>query len=259
MRRVLDALLPQGSIWSPMDGGGLDQLLEGVAANSEAVRQELSALAVLRNPLLTTMLADLEREYGVLPDPLLDEATRRARLNTVANMTNSDGSAVTLESVLRSAGFDLYVHVNDPPVDPALFSGEMVVNGDTYEHSYYGATTAGSVDAVCGDVDAMCGDQASFEQKLIKYGAPTDPGYWPLVFFVGGTATRWAGGELLSIEEASPPVARYAELIALINKYKPMHAWCVLRVRLDTEGAYLFDDLNTVLFDDGSTVQGVAL
>jgi len=231
-------------------------LLEGMAGNAEAVRQTLSALAVVRSPAMTTVLEDLERDYGILSDLTLGEDIRRARLAVAKSGTNSDGSAATLQGALRGAGFDLYVHENSPLTDPATIPGELVVNGDTYEHSYYGAVTSGDIDAVTGFELAVCGNQASFEQRAIAYGTQPDG---RLVFFVGGEATRAVGGEMTAVARALVPASRRAELISMIVRYKPMHTWCVLCVDLvDDDGMVLFafNDGSVIQFDDNTAVLG---
>lgn len=250
-RQVLETLLPPGSLWVPEDGAGFDQLLEGLAESDETVREFLADLARFRSPELTPILDDLEREYGVIPDDTLTEAVRRARLLAVKTSVSGDGTADFVQSQLRAAGFDVYVHVNNPPVNPGLFlfdapaticgnataicgnsaaycggtRGNLVVNGKTYNHIYYTGIMAGGLLASCGNAQAICRDEASFAQRPIIYELPTDPGYWPLVFFVGGPAVRNASGELTEIATASVPIGRKDELIRSIVKYKPVHSW----------------------------------
>ncbi len=61
-RQTFDALMPPGPLWVPEDGEGLDQLIEGIADNSEDIADFLAQLANIRNPALTTLLSDLEKE-----------------------------------------------------------------------------------------------------------------------------------------------------------------------------------------------------
>lgn len=250
-RQVLEALLPPGSLWVPEDGQGFDQLLEGLAESEELVREFLNSLARLRSPELTPILDDLEREFGVIPDATLSEAIRRARLLAVKTATDGDGTADFMQAQLRAAGFDVYVHVNNPPVDPQFFlfnapaticgnatavcgndaaycggtRGDLVVNGRVYDHLYWTGIMAGGLLASCGNAQAICRDEASFTQAPIIYELPTDPGYWPLVFFVGGPAVRNGAGELTEIATASVPIGRKDELIRSVVKFKPVHSW----------------------------------
>jgi hypothetical protein len=63
---------------------------------------------------------------------------------------------------------------------------------------------------------------------LSQFGPPQDPGRYPLVFFVGGSATYDAAGHLLTISNCNVPTARVQELATLILRYKPLHTWAAL-------------------------------
>lgn len=225
-RAVIDALLPSGSLWAVEEGEGLDQLLNGIAECIDPVRADMNSLARIRNPLYTTLLADLEREYGVIPRAGSDESTRCANLAAVKASGNGDGSLDYLQSVLNSAGFSVQVHANNPPVDPGFFI--------LYQPS-----------AICGGDTAICGASAMGAQRgellvngpvyddqaLLSYQVPATAGYWPLFFFVGGDAVRNGSGELTSIADADVPVERRGELRNLILRCKPMHSWAGLRIQ----------------------------
>lgn len=226
---MLDALLPPGAIWQPEEGAGLDQLLDGMGSNLEPVRQFLSGLAYLRDPHLTPFLDDLEKEYGFLPDTRLSETDRRNRLaGRIFYGAQNDGSSDYMQDALQAAGFDAYVHINSPAVDPAAV---LVAN-------YSGIM--GNEDALFGRGDAYFGALAGellvngpvFKaQELVTYAVPVAAQYWPLIFFVGGPATRDEDGALIRVGTANIPVARKAEFIRSILKYKPMHAWAGLLVQ----------------------------
>lgn len=252
-RQVIEALLPPGSLWVPEDGDDLDRLIDGIAENHEQTRLLLASLARLRNPRLTPVLSDLEKEYGIVPDDSVSEDIRRARLLATKNARAGNGTDIFMQDRLREAGFDVYVHVNNPPVDPNLFlfpsatsfggenaffgnenaffggsNGQLIVNGPTYTHPLEVGSIFGGQFAIFGNENALFTGGAIFEQVLIEYEIPSDPGYWPLFFFVGGAATRDGDGKLVSIELAEIPVTRQDELVRLIVKYKPIHSWCGL-------------------------------
>lgn len=227
-RAVINALLPPGSAWSPEADGGFDQLLDGMAANAEVLRERLAGLAVLRDPFLTPILADLEREYGIIPDDTVPETIRRQRLNATITARNGDGSADYLQDRLQAAGFDLYVHVNNPAVDPGtfiLFAGSAIMgNADAEfngENIQFGSKRG----------ELIVNGPVYYEQALVRYAIPTDPTQWPLVFFVGGPATRDDTGALIDIADGAVPVYRRAELVRLIVRYKPMHTFAGLVAR----------------------------
>lgn len=224
-RDLLDALLPPGSLWVPEDDADFDLLLEGMAANSEALVTYLESLAHLRNPLLTPALADLETEFGIIPDPAMDETLRRGRLLAAKTAGNGDGSAAFMERQLRAAGFDVYVHVNNPPVNPNQFITFSSLLEFGAEEAEFGADDA----EFGGTRRLLVNDGVVVGQFPLIYVNPP-PQYWPLVFFVGGAATRGVGGELTGIAQADVPLSRWNELDTLIIKYKPMWTWCGLSV-----------------------------
>ena len=118
--------MPDGSIWEPEIDGGLDKLLDGIAANSETMAVFLEKLAHIRDPDKTFLLSDLEKEYGIPTDPLLTEEERRTRLKPRVYPGDKTGTADDLQEALDLAGYGaggygLQVHINDPPVDPGLF------------------------------------------------------------------------------------------------------------------------------------------
>lgn len=243
--------MPPGSIWTPSDGGDLDNLLDGVGQTDSDTQDFLTALASLRSPELTIELAALEQEYGIAPDDTVADSVRRARLLAVKTASPGNGTAETMQKNLRAAGFNVYVHENTPPIDPALFLdlspaaifgnqqavfgnasavfggklGELVVNGPTYEHLNFSGAVFGGLKAFFGNENAVFASGSAFAQDLIGYSLPADPGYWPLVFFVGGLAVRNGAGELTEIAEADISLSRKTELISSIVRYKPVHAW----------------------------------
>jgi len=261
-RPVIDALLPPGPLWVPTVDGHLDKLLDGISDNEIPIQEFLAQLAYTRIPGKTPILDDADKEWGLIPNPDLSEAERRARLLSAKTANKNDGTDTFIQEKLRLAGFDVYVHRNNPPVNPALFisdeflvvcgaasavcgaasavcgaggaGGDLIVNGELYVNELTYTTVCGGTEALCGVASAVCGGtNGDIARYLVTYPRPIDSGYWPLVFFVGGPATRDPGtGELTSIEFAEIPVSRRDEIVSLIVKYKPAHSWCGLLVEL---------------------------
>jgi len=161
---------------------------------------------------------------------------------------------------------NVYVHVNSPAVDPNIFltqafnmvcgdilpggndaqcgepeaicaqlGGELLVNGDLFKSvpRYVNQCYLRRIDEstfvtpCCGD-GVVCGDFDGYESQLVdvEYEIPTDPGYWPLMFFVGGPAQRDPiTGELTEIAFYTLPIERRLEFRRTILKFKPMHSW----------------------------------
>lgn len=212
-RALIDDTVPPGPAWEAEEDKDLDLLREGRADNYEIVQDFLAILSDLRNPNTTSILSDLEREYGIPTNTLLTEATRRARLAELVYSRSSDGSEDDLQAALRNVGFDVYVYQNDPAVDPAIFleqqfqmvaaggnayagrsdafagktGGELLVNGDIF-------TTSREFTSVAGTMFAGDGSSAGeYDRLLIEkkvYDVPDESALWPFVFFVGGAVTR---------------------------------------------------------------------
>lgn len=251
LRAVIDALLPEGQIWAVEDGADLDALFDGLADSLDADYEYLADLARLRNPLLTPILDDLENEYGLSPNASLTEETRRARLLAAKTARSSDGTLEFLQDTLQLAGFNVTVYANYPPVNPALFV--------TFDPS----VIFGNEDALFNGTGALFGGARGYllvngpvyeNQQLVEYESPADPGYWPLVFFIGGAATRTDeyvvsaaicgnasaicgttaavasppepnSGAITQIETVEIPISRKEEFNRLIVKFKPMFSW----------------------------------
>ncbi len=260
-REVLNRLLPDGAAWVPAPEDDYDLLLDGIAENTEVNKSFLDDLRYLRDPARTTILSDLEKEFAVIPVPASTVAERRARLAAVMFVKNKLPTYEFLEEKLIAAGFDVLVHANDPAVDPAIFldqafqmtagdllpggnaaecgepeaycgqiGGELLVNGEQFEQSPNYTILCDEALAQCDEADALCGQFDSISLVEIEYEIPADPGYWPLIFFVGGPATRNMAGELTEIEIAEVPIERRQEFRRLILKYKPMFSWAGLIV-----------------------------
>jgi uncharacterized protein YmfQ (DUF2313 family) len=155
----------------------------------------------------------------------LDETVRRGRLLAAKTAGNGDGSAAFMERQLRAAGFDVFVHLNDPPVNPNLFISFNSLLEFGADEAEFGADDA----EFGGTRRLLVNDGVVVAQIPVVHSSPPSQ-YWPLVFFVGGAATRDGSGALTAIAEADVPLSRWSELDALIIKYKPMWTWCGLSV-----------------------------
>lgn len=253
MRRVIDVVLPKGSAWRLAPGLDLDLMYDGMASSFETVRLFLADLTTVRDPKKTDFLIDLEREFGVLTNFNLTEKQRRDQLSSIVFNRQRNGSIDSMQQALDDAGFNVQVHENSPAVDPELFfsgafqmvagggsgyagrsdayagesGGELLVNGDIFTTEKIPAQTAGHIFAGDG---TTAGEYDDLERTKIVYPTPTNPDDWPMVFFVGGDATRNGSGELTDIESADIISNQEAAFKRIILKYKPIHSWAGLIV-----------------------------
>jgi len=217
LSNFIKALFPKGALWIPKEGGNLDKFIDGLASSLGDVYSYLGNLAKIRDPSVTEILSDLEREYGIIVNSELTEAERRAALDAVAYRARGDGSADFLQAQLRRAGFtNAYVYQNDPAIDPDIYlegdyacvaggsiaiagnddafagwrdgaGGFLIVNGDLVV-----STLPEFLAQLNGDSTFAGNDQAVagyFETEQVLYGGfavPATSELWHLIFFVGG-------------------------------------------------------------------------
>jgi hypothetical protein len=211
VRSILDAMLPKGPIWSPKLGGFLDQFFDGMAENMEQARVFLSELASIRDPENTTVLSDLEKEFGIITNTSISEATRREALKAIVYSQPKIPSEAIIQAALRTAGFDVYVYQNDPAVDPSVYFGqafaycgwptsccgnssaqcgytgsEILVNGDLYTSTPQILVQCGIPSTCCGNATAMCGYFTQSTKTKKEYTIPEFFQRWPKIFWVGG-------------------------------------------------------------------------
>jgi hypothetical protein len=174
-RSAYDAHLPDGAAWEIAPDSDSDKLFDGLGEIEDGVKDDLEGLALARDPNKTTDLESLEKEYGILTDPTLTEAQRRANLAALVYATRGTGSKSYLQARLHEAGYtDFFVYDNDPVADPDPLitpNGEYVVNGDIYSQSVDYEAACGISTTVCGNNNAVCGNFIS-ARALITYTAP---------------------------------------------------------------------------------------
>lgn len=218
-RDTLNALLPEGSFWTPAKDDYFDKLLDGIADNTQYVKDDLEELGDLRNPIKTTILSDLEREYGIIYPVDATEAEQRQTLKGFMFNRSTNGAYDQLQDKLQDSGFDVLVIPNSPPIDPNLY----------YDPEY----------AITGEL------VVNYLERNTKWIIPTDPGYWPLIFFIGKSVTRDEYGNITNIEVIDVPDGRRQAMKQIILRFKPLHSWCLL---VETRTQYL----SGVYADDGS-------
>lgn len=260
-RNIISALLPQGQAWEPAANDDYDLLLNGIGTNSDEIMNDLDLIRHFRNPWKTPILSDLEREYGIIPILTATDYERRQRLAAKMFMRSSLPTYEFLQQKLQDAGFDVQVHANSPAVDPTIFldeafqmtagdllpggndaqagepeaycgrvGGELLVNGDIFNAFPNYTVLCDEAEAQCGEDGSFAGEYDSIRLESVVYDIPP-AAQWPLVFFVGGDATRGpVTGELTEIQIAPVQAERKSEFKRIILRYKPMFSWAGLIV-----------------------------
>ena len=211
---VLEAV-GAGIYYRQIKAGDLKRMLTACGDNHQEMRDYLRTLADLRDPQTTTMLSDLEKEYGLKTNTGLTEQQRRDRLDAIVYAPAGTGSASYLQANLQAGGFDVYVYQNSPVTDPGAFyggpGGELIVNPENYNRTI---------------------EEARLEQKL-----------WPFVFFIGGTAYRDASGKIVHIEPVAISDALKPSFREIVLQCKPVHSWALCVV--NEEHYFTFSDDDT--------------
>jgi hypothetical protein len=111
--------------------GGFAQLIAGMADTYQVMRDFLNDLGHIRDPYKTPILSDLEREYGIYPDPNLTETVRRDKLASVKYARAGTGTIDNMQINLDRAFPGLFtVYDNDPPINPSIIHGtNLLVDG----------------------------------------------------------------------------------------------------------------------------------
>lgn len=264
-RAVIDALLPPGALWRPEPDESFDQQLDGIADTIEDQRPTIDSLADIRVPSKTPVFSDLERNYGISPNSLISMDDRISRLEQKVYQGSRVNSIDDVQGDLDRAGFDLQIHKNDPPVDPATFlagnfqmvaggstgyagfndgvnilsfaasfGGELLVNTPIITQTKAISMQAGGTVAYAGytndgiNTASVAGYFLGYNRTELTYPIPTDPQFWGKVYFVGGDATRNAAGELTEIQSGMVDLNREDELRTLLLSSKTLGAWAAL-------------------------------
>lgn len=228
---LLEALYPESVFGGIDETGDLHKLLQGLADGYQDLQDDIDLLAHIRDPRRSGLLAELEREYGIITDTTLTEAVRRQMLASVVYARPTTASWEHLQNALINAGFtNLLVTPNDPMVNPATPGGTLLVNGPIYTSqvpAYYMA--ANSDIAFAGGNRAYAGYYLRDDRTEKTYTIPSSPYWcWSFLFWVGGIASGWPGTPAVAL--ANVDSQRRTQLENLILKYKPCHTWCLMRI-----------------------------
>jgi hypothetical protein len=252
---IFKYLFPKSNAFSLFIQKNLTKFIEGLTAIPDDFRTYIDNIYYDLFPNTTRALSEWDNQFG-LSRPI-DESIRISNLDLRWKLKGGQGRDY-LQNALRSAGFDVYVHENNPAIDPAIFligdfimvagglnayagrsdayagkttEGELLVNGfipvATDQRLYIANAGNGTYS---GNNDAVAGYFTNFYVADKEYEVPTDPNEWPFLFFIGGLATRNSNYELETIAKAMIPESRKAEFLKLILMIKPAQSWVGLIV-----------------------------
>lgn len=237
--RIFRHLLPSGQAWRLAFGTLIARFFEGLAWLPAAARDFVDEVFDDLFPDRTRSLAQWEDQFGIVP--ATQESARRAAIDAAWKATGGQSPAY-LQSVLRAAGFDVYVHEawdGSAWRDPRAYTQRPLI----------GTVQCGEPRAVCGDPWARCnGFVANSPDYAVNLNLtrnpppmiPSDPAFWPYFIYLGG---RVFG------ERAVVSADRRHEFARLAAQIRPLHQWLVLMVDYVT-GAVVVDEDGLVVVDN---------
>ena len=213
---ITKASLPKGKAWELKPDGDYEKTIDGIGEILSIICEKAEAVKNVRNPLLTNLLNDLEREYGVLKNADLNEDERRAVLSEKKYNSIIQGNPERLQSILQQIDSRIKVYQNSPAVDPTSFIGQGFLIIDT-----------GRGDAAGGAIPANS---------------------WPFVFFVGGDVTRDVDGSILTMEELVLSIEREQLVTDAIIAYKGIYNWTAATLVIGVKG-FIHDAVGNIICD----------
>jgi hypothetical protein len=247
--KIFKFLLPKANAFLIFIQKKLTQFLEGLTNVPDDFKKYINHIFLDIFPQSTRQLDLWKNQFGLIFFPP-GENEQRETIDGEWKAQGGQGPDY-IQQVLRDAGFEVYVHENNPPVDPDIFlnaipimvcggfnayagrvdafagktGGELLVNSPIYTNRTEIESVAGNVNMSCGNVLAVC---RYFKRMILTekiYTITDDPDYWSYFFFIGGLATRDVDHKLLTIENALIPSERENEFKRLILKLKPGQSW----------------------------------
>lgn len=252
-------------------------LFDGLAEEFDRVndfKDVVKSATVANENMAKETLDDYEQKYGIVNVSGTSFESRRGRVIERAS-ENGNGGPDWIQQQIRQAGFDLYVHVNEPTVSTSPQFGDFQFNevqfGDlvtyTDPRDVSGELIASSPVGNIGGLFEQFGDHqfsdvqfgtlisGSAYPRPSTFSIPSDPNRWAYVFFLSPFDDRLATSlELLAL---SRDELRF--LNKLILQIKFTRNWCIAQVTTATLQDEITEDglvkttedglLNTVVSD----------
>lgn len=233
--RIYQHLLPTALAWVTTIGKKLRQFFEGLTGLPTDIERFIDEVWADLDPTTTRQLSLWQTQFNLDPAGQTTEQQREA-LDAAWKATGGQ-SLNYIQTTLRNAGFDVYVHewFEDVPGRP----GGGSVNGDvtptarnpnTYIND--GIIQYNSADGVAtmqdGNAQAQDGDTDTANGYLlvnkildnngdpVTYTIPGDSTKWPYFFYIGGQTFP---------NLATIPTSRRGEFESLVLKISPTEQW----------------------------------
>jgi hypothetical protein len=246
--RIIQHLLPTGEAWRTTIDKALRRLFDGLSTIGADARAYIDLVYLDLFPETTRQLGEWERFYGLSPSASTTEASRRLALSAEWKATGGQ-SAWYIQSVLRAAGFDVYVFSAWESESPWVARDPR----DYLTSALLGTTQCGEALAQCGEAGAVCGTTLVNDPSYLvnvdltsraQPPLPSDPARWPHFMYVGGETF----GDVVLI-----PVERWREFERLVLKLRPLHAWVGLFAD-SVEGFLATEDDELLLTEDDQNI-----
>lgn len=219
--RQLQHLLPTGAAWRVVIDKTLRKFFEGLAAVHESARDFADRVHEDLIPQTSRSIDLWERQFGLVAPA--SDVDRRLQVDGAWQATGGQ-SPRYLQDVVRSAGFDVYIH---EWWVPGSMPRTLRNPRDYTEDPLFGTVQCGEALAQCGEPTAQCNRFLANEigylvnknlTDVAPPAIPNDATKWPYFVYWGGATFGTA---------ASVPAVRRAEFERLLLKICPANNWIV--------------------------------
>lgn len=252
--KVFKLLVPRAHAFWLFVQKRFTQFIEGLTALPNDFRTYIDKIWLDIFPDTTRSIELWEEQWGINNSGKTDD---QRRMSLASQWRLTGGQDVNyIQDTLRIAGFDVYVHENNPPVDPDNFlsgvfvmqaggpnayagrsdayagktGGELLVNGPIVTNSPLTLSVSNHGNMHSGHSLAISGYFEELQAIDKIYQITDDVDLWGYFFFVGGAATRNSSHELTAIDYATIIPEREQEFKQLLLKIKPAHSWVGLLI-----------------------------
>lgn len=221
--RQLQHLIPTGQAWRTTADKIMRRFVLGVANSNETARSFVDLVMLDMYPSSTRALDLWEEHFGLFA--VGTEANRRLQLESAWQQQGGQ-SPHYLQEVLRTAGFDVYVHESFNTGSPRTWKNPR----DYTDDPLIGTVQCGEAVAHCGEPEAQCNEWLANEPKYMVNSdltprpppkIPVDSNVYPYFAYVGGETFP---------NTADVDTARRAEFERIILKNFPARCWIVTLV-----------------------------